>query len=158
MTKEFNLLKLKYPKRRLWLGLACFTTLSAFLSYDYFTEGSFHFEGFYIMLVLFGFQNLYESRGVSLNQLFGESYLKMDSEKIYYKPKLFKPEQIISWVEVAYLKDYASRIFLVQHDSESLRIDLKSLEGDQLKQIREAFAELATEKNIEIKAAVRQAS
>ena len=63
------------------------------------------------MLVLFGFQNLYESRGFSLNQLFGESYLKIDAEKIQYKPKLFKPEQLIKWEEVAYLKDHGYRIF-----------------------------------------------
>jgi hypothetical protein len=153
MTKEFNLLKLKHPKRRLWLGLACIGTLSAFLFYDYFQEGSLHFEGFYVMLVLFGIQNLYEARGFSFNQLFGESYLKVDSKKIHYKPKLFKPEQVVSWDEVAYLKDYGYRIFLVQHNSESVRIDLKGLETDQLKQIREAFASLAKEKQLEVKPA-----
>ncbi len=110
------------------------------------------------MLVFFGFQNLYESRGFSLNQLFGECYLKVDSEKIQYKPKLFKPEQVVSWEEVAYLKDYGYRIFLVQHNSESLRIDLSSLESDQLKQLREAFAAFAAEKKIEVKAATRKAA
>ena len=43
--------------------------------------------------------------------------------------------------------------FLVQGNSESFRIDLKGLESDQLKQIREAFASFAKEKKLEVKAA-----
>ncbi|MEQ8910422.1 MAG: hypothetical protein RIC95_14590 [Vicingaceae bacterium] len=158
MEKDFNLLKLKYPKRRFWIGLACFLVLGLSLLYDYYTQSPIRFEGLHAICIIFGIQHLYESKGFSLNQLFGESYLKFDNEQIRYKPKLFKAEQTLHWEEVNYLKDYASRLFLVKHNSESLRIDLSTLEAEQLKEVRDAFADVAMEKNLAIRTASRKSA
>jgi uncharacterized membrane protein len=158
MELKINLLQIKHAKRRLWLGIGSFVFVALLLAIEYVNVDDYDPTEVIISIyfIFIGVIHLYESQGISANQLIGKAYLHLDDEKITYKPKLFKPEKLIYCDKLEYIEDKSNRLCLVDRSGTKTILDLSNYSYDLVREIRDSVYRLVEEKKIEVRNSIRK--
>ena len=92
--------------------------------------------------------NIVEGSGISINVIFGKSFILINDEEIIYKPHAMAKAEKINWESVKEVSFNTNKIQLWDKNDSSFSIFYNKLDFASIKELKASLTELCHAKNI----------
>jgi len=105
-----------------------------------------------IMWVIYGGLGLYSIyTGNSFYRIFGDAYVKINNEKIRFKPGALKKELQLNWDEITSVVTKPTYLIFKNKKGIEVKLPFENMEYSKVQQVKEILEKLLKEKGIEYK-------
>ena len=110
------------------------------------------FDWFYsIIFFLNGIVNILEGKGIQINKIFGDAFIRITEKEIIYKPKTISKAIRLSWEEISEIMLKTSQIEILGNDNKNIELQYNKLDYTSVVEIKDLIANIAQTKKVLIK-------
>jgi hypothetical protein len=107
------------------------------------------FDWFYCgILFLNGVAHIMGGLGLPIIRAFGESYIRIDEQKLSVKTSVLGKDHSISWIDIKRIDYKLNRFKVIKTNDTTLTLDFSKIEYAILKDAKEIISSIAQEKGI----------
>jgi hypothetical protein len=103
-----------------------------------------------LYLFVYGIFHFYEGLGNSFVRLFGNAYVKIDYEKIRFKPSVTSKKLIINWENIDIIEFKQLSVKFYNKDNTFPLLKYGELDYSLMQKIKQSISEIAALKNIQM--------
>lgn len=102
------------------------------------------------ILSLVGVGHISGGLGLPIIRIFGESYIRIDEQKLSVKTSIFGKDHSISWADIKRINYKLNRFKVIKNNDTTLTLDFSKIDYAILKDSKEVIRNIALEKGIHI--------
>ena len=142
---DFN--ELPKSKNRYYLGFAMLLFSIILFFYSIYTSNLL-LTSYFFFLSFMSLGHIYEGGGKSIHSIFGERFLKIDKEKIEFKPKSREKCESIYWNRIESIKFATTKFVINSKENQNTEIEYGKLSYTIVQQLKETLSAIGRQKEL----------